>query len=189
MSCRVLIICEDPTHDQFILKPLVERILKDCGKSAADVQVCWNPRLRGFDDARRALEQICEDYARFDLRLFVVDNDGQDRSARFGHIEETHGPRLICCAAVEEVEAWLLAGHIEKLDRPWAEVRNDVSVKENVFAGFLRQYGNARMLSGVRDLLMKQTLASYSGLLERCPELKLFRDRVCASLAAARGTG
>ncbi len=108
MSCRVLIVCEDPAHDEFILKPLVERILKDCGKSAADVQLCWNPRVRGFDDVRRSLEQICLDYSHFDLVLFVVDNDGLDRSARLRHLEATHGPRLICCAAVEEVEAWLL---------------------------------------------------------------------------------
>ncbi len=184
MSCRVLIICEDPTHDQFILKTLIERILKDCGKSAANVQMCWNPKVQGIDDARQTLGEICRDYSHLDLLVFLVDNDGQSRSGRLRHLESRHGPRLICCAAVEEVEAWLLAGHIEKLDRPWGEVRSDVSVKENVFANFLRQHGNPKMLGHGRDLLMKQTLANYSGLLQRCPELKTLRDRVCASLAS-----
>jgi len=184
VSCRVLIICEDPTHDQFILKPLVERILKDCGKGAANVQMCWNPKVQGIDDARQTLEEICRDYSHFDLLVFLVDNDGQSRSERLRHLETRHGPSLICCASIEEVEAWLLAGHIEKLDRSWREVRADVSVKENVFAPFLRQHGDPKRLGGGRDLLMKQTLAGYPGLLDRCPELKTLRDRVCASLAS-----
>ncbi len=179
----MLIICEDPTHDQFILKPL-ERVLKDCGKSNANVQMCWNPKVQGIDDARQTLEEICRDYSHLDLLVFLIDNDGQSCSGRLRHLESKHGPRLICCAAVEDAEAWLLAGHAEKLDRPWKEVRVDISVKENVFAPFLRQHGDPKRLGGGRDLLMKQTLENYPGLLQRCPELKDLRDRVCASLTS-----
>jgi len=51
---------------------------------------------------------------------------------------------------------WLLAGRVEKLDTPWREVREDVSVKENIFERFLSQYGDPRRYGGGRDLLMKQ---------------------------------
>jgi len=79
------------------------------------------------------------------------------------------------------VEVWLLAGHVTKLGRPWSEVRADTSVKESVFAPFLSQFGDPRRASGGRDLLMKETLANYQGLLERCPELAELRNRVCES--------
>jgi hypothetical protein len=184
VSCQVLIIPEDPTHDYATLEPLVQRILKDRGKGTAKVTVLRNPRVQGFHHACGMLPDICEQYSHFDLWLFLVDADGEDGSETFGHLESKHGRQLICCAALEEVEAWLLAGHIEKLDLPWREVRADVSVKENVFAPFLRQHGDSRRLGGGRDLLMRQTLTNYPGLLQRCPELKDLHDRVCASLAS-----
>ncbi len=60
----------------------------------------------------------------------------------------------------------------------WAEVRQDVSVKENVFDRFLAEYGDARRPGGGRELLMKDTLQNYAGLLERCPELRSLEDRI-----------
>lgn len=32
---RVLVVCEDPTNDQHIVKPVVERIFEDIGRKAA----------------------------------------------------------------------------------------------------------------------------------------------------------
>jgi len=98
------------------------------------------------------------------------------------NLESTHGPRLIGCAAVEEVEAWLLAGHIDKLDRPWAQVRADTSVKEHVFNPFLTTYGNPDRPGGGREELMQQTLTNLRGLLERCPELARLQERICEAL-------
>jgi hypothetical protein len=55
------------------------------------------------------------------LFLFLPDCDGmhQGRADLFANLESKHGPKLICCAAVEEVKAWLLAGYLDKIDRPW----------------------------------------------------------------------
>ena len=49
MSFKVLVIPEDPTHNGYILKPLVESILTDAGKPNARVTVLTNSRLQGYD--------------------------------------------------------------------------------------------------------------------------------------------
>jgi hypothetical protein len=90
----------------------------------------------------------------------------------------------MCQSAVEEIEVWLLAGHTDKLDRPWQAVRSDLHVKENVFLPFLARYGDPRRAGGGRDFLMQQTLSAYNGMLARCPEVKALQDRICAAVAA-----
>jgi hypothetical protein len=161
-------------------------MLTECGKPHAKVQVLTNPKVQGFEHAKQKLPGIIERYRHFDLILFAVDSDGKDRTGVFASLEsarESPNPPLLCVAAVQEVETWLLAGHSEKLTRRWAEVRNDVSVKENVFAPFLDQYGDARRYGAGRDLLMNQALANYGRILQLCPELQELQDRIADLLA------
>jgi hypothetical protein len=40
-----------------------------------------------------------------------------------------------------------------------------------------------RRPGGGRDMLMKETLANYQGLLERCPELAELEKRICEALS------
>jgi hypothetical protein len=183
LSCKVLIIPEDPTNDQHILRPLVARLLKECGKASAKVVVLSDPSVSGYEDACGKLPEIRKAYRRFNLLLFLPDADGkhQSRADKFAQLEAEYGPKLVCCAAVEEVEAWLLAGHTEKLAQPWPQVRFDTSVKENVFVPFLREHGNRRP-GGGREELMQQTLTNLRGLLERCPELADLQRRICEAL-------
>jgi len=141
-----------------------------------------NPAVSGFEDACGKLPEIRKAFGHFDLLVFLPDADGKDRSQRFAQFEAEPGPKLLCCAAVEEVEAWLLAGHLDKLSRPWPEIREDVSVKENVFKPFLEQYGSRRS-GGGREELMRETLTNLDGLLARCPELALLKERICEALA------
>lgn len=147
MSFRALVIPEDPTYNGYILKPLVERILTECGRPNAKVMVLTNPKADGYEHAKTLLDEVFERYKHHDVMLFLPDADGKDRSGEFTHLEQKAlqaGVKLICCAAVQEVEVWLLAGHTDKLEQSWNEIRADVSVKENVFVPFLRQYGDAR---------------------------------------------
>lgn len=182
MSYRVLVIPEDPTHNGYILRPLVSRMLAECGKEKAKVHILTNPKADGYEHAKRLVrDEILERYAHFDLLLFLPDADGKDRTAEFATLEQeanSRNVRLICCAAVEEVETWLLAGHLDKLGLPWAAVRADVSVKENVFAVFLERHGDPRRPGGGRDILIAETLRHYDALLGRCPELATLRDRI-----------
>lgn len=38
MSFNVLIIPEDPTNNGYILKPLIKKMMRECGKQNAQVQ-------------------------------------------------------------------------------------------------------------------------------------------------------
>jgi hypothetical protein len=183
VSFRVLVVPEDRTWDHYILKPLVERMLKACGKPKAYVEVIPEPKVQGYDQAKALLaaQETLDLYRRWDLWLFLPDADGKERGDEFGTLEKAaaeKGVTLLCCAAVQEVEVWLLAGHVKRLKTSWADVRQAVSVKENVFAGFLEQFGDACRASQGRDLLMKETLGKYDGLLKRCPELKELEQRI-----------
>lgn len=185
MSLNVLVISEDSKNDQHILRPLVSRLLRECHKPHANVSVWANLAVRGFERVRDELPAIINDFPQVHLFLFLPDCDGQHRGRAdlFTNLEATYGPKLICCAAVEEVEAWLLAGHIDKLDRSWGEVRADISVKEHVFEPFVSRYGDRRKAGGGREELMQETLANLRGLLERCPELVRLQERICDALA------
>jgi hypothetical protein len=144
--------------------------------------VLENPRAQGYEHAKQLLrDQVLETYSHQDLILFLPDADGKDRSNAFQELEALANSKevpLLCCAAIQEVEIWLLAGYVDKLDRPWSEVRMDVSVKENVFLPFLAVYGDAKRAGGGRDLLMNETLANYRGLKDRCPELRGLEERI-----------
>ncbi len=179
---RVLVVPEDPTYNGYILNPLVSRIMRECGRPNAKVTVLSSPKTNGYDSAKALLvDQILETYSHFDLILFLPDADGKDRSAEFDGLEARAselGARLLCCAAIPEIEAWVLAGHVEKLDRSWAEIRAESDVKGSVFEPFLEAHGDSRRASGGRDLLMEETLRSYRGLIARCPELGQLVDRI-----------
>jgi hypothetical protein len=182
VSCKVLIVPEDPTHNGHILKPLIVRMLEHCGKPNAKILVLSEPRLQGYDHAKEKLPEILYRYQHLDLVLFLVDADGKNRAGEFAALEK-RSPKLICAAAVQEVEIWLLAGHADKLDLPWQTVRQNVSIKEQVFAPFLDKYGDPRRYGGGRDILMQQALENYQGILQRCPELKTLQDRIDSTLS------
>ena len=95
--------------------------------------------------------------------------------------------RLICCAAVPEVEAWLLAGHQDKWepDWKWGAMRSDRSIKENYFRPFLERHGQeaARFPDQGRRQLMVAALRNYTGIRQRCPELQGLEISVRAHIA------
>ena len=182
MSFNALVVPEDPANNGYILKPLIVRLLEACGKPNARVDVLANPRTQGYEHAKALLRgALFERYRHKDLILFLVDADGKDRSGEFEALEKEaadQGARLVCCAAKQEVEVWLLAGHREKLGAGWQEIRAEVSVKERFFAPFLRENGNQKAAGGGREELMKETLGNYGALLRLCPELAELERRI-----------
>ena len=191
MSFQVVVVPEDPTYNGYILRPLAKRLLEACGKPKARIHVVTSPRLQGYSHAKALLlDKIIDRYAHRDLILFLPDADGRDRSDEFRAMEQQAvdcNVKLLCCAAVQEVETWLLAGHVERLGASWAEVRPEVSVKERFFNRFIAKYGDPRRPGEGREPLMKQTLANYHGLLQRCPELAGLQQRIEQLLAGGAG--
>ena len=177
---KVLVIPEDPTYNGYILKPLVERMLEEVGKPNASVQVLTNPRAQGYPMVKALMPDIAERYKHMDLLLFIPDQDCEDKAAElFGleRIATDNGAKLLACAAVQEVEAWLLAGHVDRLPRSWSIIREECSLKEVYFQPFLDAHGD-KSAGGGRERLMRETLRHYDGLLMRCPELRELQERI-----------
>ncbi len=191
MSWNVLVVPEDPTYNGYLLRPLCKRLLREAGRANANIVVLPEPRVQGFSHAKKLLaDQIPRNWWHFELILFLCDADGlaESRKDEFKRLEQlarqrTRPVRLICCAAEQELETWLLSGHPEKLkdlNWRWQEIRAEVSVKERFFQPFLDKYGDPATPSQGRERLMQEALANYTGIRQRCPELQELEDRIRA---------
>lgn len=182
LSFKVLVVPEDSTNNGYILKPLIEKMLAKCGKPAAEIKVLDDPHVNGYEHAKNVLRtEVFEKFRFMNLLMFLPDADGKDRTQELRALEEEASrqrARLLCCAARQEVEAWLLAGHRSRLDCSWQQIREDTSVKENVFAPFLATYGNPNAPGEGREILMAETLRKYKTLLQLCPELAELERRI-----------
>jgi len=187
VSFQVLVIPEDQTYNGYILKPIVERMLAELDKPNARVTILPNPKLNGYPHAVSAIRgDLIDRYRHFHLWLFLPDGD---RASDLGFLESElagRGVHLLCCAAVPEVEAWLLAGYRDRLSLSWGDVRQHRRLKEDIFEPFLAQFGDSRSPGGGRERLVREALANYRGLLSVCPELADLEGRLRTLLA--RGT-
>ncbi len=87
---NVLIIPEDFRKDQFVLKPIVERMFAEIGKPRAKVLICFDPLLGGIDQATNwdRIRDILDMYPMVDIFLLLVDRDGSaTRRAALNRIE------------------------------------------------------------------------------------------------------
>ena len=92
---NVLVIPEDFRKDQYILKPLFERLLRSMGRRNARVRVCQDPLLGGIGEATKS-ERIAEIVKRYDgmtdVFVLCVDRDGErGRRRRLYDLEEEFG--------------------------------------------------------------------------------------------------
>ena len=182
MSVRVLVIPEDFRKDQYILKPIFDRLLRDLGRPSAKVAVCQDPLLGGIGEAlkRDRMEEIVERYrGMVDLFVLCVDRDGhEDRRARLDRLEETLGKTLgetggatfLAENAWEELETWVLAGL--KLPRGWrwSKVRAEVSVKERYFDTVVQERKLANHPGRGRQPLAKEASRQIDAIQQKCPE-------------------
>lgn len=181
MSYKVLVIPEDPTHNGYILKPLVQAILADAGKPNAKVDVLTNPKLSGYDHALRAIKEDLPDrYGFWDLWLFIPDADRAVPEA-MTQLEQAlagKGVKLICCPAQPEVEIYACAPYRTEIAGGWNAARQDVRMKEDVFGPLLEKHGDDRRAGSGRDLMIAESLMNLQLLFQLCPELKALRDRI-----------
>jgi hypothetical protein len=184
---KVLIIPEDPTLDQYILKPIVERICADHGLRAR-VDVLRDPHLRGVAQAldRDIVAGIIRDNPMEDLLILMIDRDCD----RLGNTTKTatrleeHPDHLLACLACQEVEVWMLALHREKLGIPWNEVRSDCDPKERFADPFIAAQGWSTEVGRGRKKAMRELGSAWKGLLQVCPELGELHQRIGAWASA-----
>lgn len=173
---RVLIIPEDFRNDQYILKPIFERLLDSLGWPNCKVLVCRDPLLGGINEALKPdrLEEIVNRYVgMMDIFVLCIDRDGQSgRRQRLDNIETNFSPtcRFLAENACEEIETWVLAG----LDLPrqwrWADVRAEIQVKEHYFEPLAEQRGLSDAPYGGRKALAEQASRNINAIRQKCPD-------------------
>ena len=172
---NVLVIPEDFRNDQYILRPLFQRLFRSLNRSAT-VTVCTDPLLGGVGEALNSdrLAEIIEQYdGMTDLFILCVDRDGiASRRGRLDQIEHQFGDSRAFLAenAWEELETWVLAG----LDLPrgwrWSDVRAEVSVKERYFAVLAQQRGVANGPGRGRGPLGEEASRRITAIRQKCRE-------------------
>ncbi len=150
---NVLIIPEDFRKDQYVLKPIIQRMLAEIGKPKAKVQVCLDPVLGGVHEALKwdRIREIIEMYrGMVQLFLLIVDRDGvAGRREALNSIEDKvrgvlrDASCLLAENAWQEIEVWALAGQPLPKDWSWKAIRREVHPKEVYFAPFVAQRGLA----------------------------------------------
>ncbi len=180
---KVLVIPEDPTLDQYIVKPVVERVMADAGVRAR-VDVLRDPHLRGLDQAvdPHIVAEIVRDNPMQDLFLLIVDRDCDryNNASRVAARVAEHEDKLLACLAVHEVEVWMLALHRERIGAGWRDVRNHCDPKEAFADPFLAEQGWGRLVGRGRKRAMRSIGASWRALKARCPELEALVQEVRA---------
>ena len=173
---NVLVIPEDFRKDQYILKPLFERLLRSMGKRNARVRICQDPLLGGIGEATKS-ERIAEIVERYDgmMDVFVlcVDRDGNPgRRQKLDDIEKEFGDDgdFLAENAWEELETWVLAG----LDLPrswrWPDIRAEVHVKEEYFDKLAKSRSVADGPGGGRRALGREAASRIDAIRQKCPE-------------------
>ena len=173
---NVLVIPEDFRNDQYILKPLFERLLRSMGRRNARVRVCQDPLLGGIGEAMKS-ERIAEIVERYDgmtdVFILCVDRDGhQGRRRRLDELEEEFGDHgdFLAENAWEELETWVLGGLTLPRNWRWADVRAEVHVKEAYFDKLARHRGVADGPGGGRRALGAEAALRIDAIRQKCPE-------------------
>lgn len=196
MSLKVLVIPENGTKDQYVLKPIVKELLSQCGKPKAKVDVSTHQRLNGIDSAlnKAVLGEIFEQHAGMvSLFLLCVDRDGETtRRARLDALEEWAKTQLganrqfFATDAWQELEVWILAGHDLPAEWAWTDVRAEIHPKEKYFLPLAESHGVADQPGEGRRHLAEIAAGRYDRIRQLCPEDVIhLEDRVRDWLSAS----
>jgi hypothetical protein len=172
---NIVVIPEDFRKDQYLLKPLFQRLFADAGKPRARVVVCHRPLLRGVTEALKSdrITEVLNLYPMAHLFILCVDRDGvKGRIHRLKQIETEfeRRSRIFGACAWEELETWTLAGLNLPPDWDWSTIRADISVKEHWFER-LAKLQNVENGPGEGRKQLGELAARNVGLIRRkCPE-------------------
>lgn len=194
MAVNVLVIPEDFRKDQFVLKPIIEQMMRSVGVTAR-VTVCKDPLLGGVEQALKweRLEEILFRY-KGSTRVFllVVDRDCvAGRRAALDSLETRAAtylgdPNRVFLGEVawQELEVWVLAGLDDLPSKwAWAEVRRERDPKEIYYDAYARQRGLLDAAYEGREVLAKEAARNYQRIRKLCQEDVLaLEKRIAGSL-------
>lgn len=184
---RVLVVPEDFRKDQYLLKPIIERLLEGIG-ARAQVRICQDPRLGTVWEALKweRIEAIIHRYRSLYRILLVVDRDcNLHRTASLAALEskaQALDPpfALVTTQAIEELETWALAGLELPADWRFGAIRADCHPKENWYLELARRRGLLAGAAEGRESLGREA-ASSAGLRRMkalCPEVAELEGRL-----------
>ena len=179
MSLNVLVIPEDFRKDQYILGPVVRRILQEVGKPHARVEVCKDPMLGGIDQALKweRIADVIDMYPMVQLFLLIVDRDGKSTRrkvldgieskavAKLGNRRTLFGEN-----AWQEIEVWALAGQELPKEWKWQSIRREEHPKESYFEPHATKRGLISEPGEGRTTMGREAAANYAKVRARCKE-------------------
>ena len=187
MSTSILVILEDPTNDQFIAKPIIQKLAADVGKPRAKVDVLRDPKMRGLEDVfkRDVWDRILLMYPFVDLVVVVVDRDcNETRHHRLKQLLDDireRGGRVIGTLAVQELEVWALAHYADELEDLWGTVREECHPKERYFTPFCKSK-NVSGPGGGRKMMMREAMRGFSSIAAKCSEIEELKAELAGAL-------
>ena len=172
---NILIIPEDFRKDQYILKPIFQRLIATLGSSTSRVRVCQDPLLGGVGEALKSsrIKDVIERYPMVHIFILCVDRDGRPgRRQRLDEIEAEFGSDQTFLAenAWEELETWVLAGVDLPSDWRWTDVRAEVEVKERFFDPLVDQLDLSASPGGGRKALGEVASQRIGAIRQKCSE-------------------
>ena len=177
---NVLIIPEDFRKDQYILKPLIGRLLQETGKPNAKVRVCMDPLMGGISEAMkwRRIKDVLDRYSGMvQVFLLLVDRDGvEGRREALNELESKAGEALGESASLlaenawQEIEVWALAGQDLPKDWKWRAIRAEINPKEVYFEPLARQRGLINEPGEGRTTMGREAAQNYNRVRSRCRE-------------------
>ena len=189
---RLLIIPEDFRHDQYILRPLFERLAQSAGRRVR-IEVCRDPLLGGVTEALKIerLSEIVQQYrGMMDIFVLCVDRDGEERRRQqLDSIEREFKSETVFLSenAWEEIETWVLAGLALPAAWSWADVRGEVQVKETYFEPLARKRELHHTPGRGRKPLALEAARNIAAIRQKCHEFDGLAKRLESSLAAGLG--
>ena len=171
---RVLLISEDFRNDQYILKPIFERLFRSLGKPSLRVEVYRDPLLGGVRkalDSDRLRKIVGQFQGMADIFVLCVDRDGKEgRRQRLNEIEAEFGNAFFAENAWEEIETWVLAGLMLPPEWNWRDVRAEIHVKETYFEPLAAERDLSDRPGGGRKELGREAARRISAIRQKCPE-------------------
>lgn len=183
---NILVIPEDFRKDQYILKPLITRLMRHLGAPNPRVVICRDPLLGGVGEALKTdkLTEIVNDQkGMMDIFILCIDRDGNTgRRQRLNELESLFGTTFLAENAWEEIETWALAGLELPGDWRWADVRAEVDVKERYFEPLAVRRGlvsateysrrglNSEESGRIRQILGEEAARRVPAIRRKCPE-------------------
>jgi hypothetical protein len=177
---NVFIILEDFRKDQYVVAPIVKRMLAETGKPNANVRVCFDPSFGGIAEAMKweRIKEVLDRYrGMVDVFLLVVDRDGKAGRRKALHGLERKaaaelGTQKVLFAenAWQEIEVWALAGQRLPKGWQWRQIRSERHPKERYFEPLAARRGLTDEPGQGRKTMGLEAAANYRRVRSRCPE-------------------